>query len=548
MKVVELVLILFLAVVVSTFVGRLLPLRVPSPLLQIAIGTCLYSAGFEVPFDSHLFLLLFIPPLLFLDGWRIPKGAFFRDWRPILALAIGLVVFTVVGMGLFVHWLIPGVPLAVAFALAAILSPTDPVAVSAMTAGAPLPSRLLHILEGEALLNDATGLVCFTFAVSAALTGTFSLASASLSFLIVAGGGVLMGLATTAGIGRLNRLLVTRAGEDPATQILISLLIPFAAYLAAEALQVSGILAAAVAGIAMHYAELVGRPLAATRMQRNAVWNTVQATLNGIIFILLGEHLPRVLGGLQDTAAASFGGTEWRLLGYIVAITLGLIALRFIWVWISIKLTIVRAARRGRLEIMPQTRLIAVTATAGVRGAITLAGILTLPLLAADGSPFPARDLAIALAMGVILLSLLLASVGLPLMSRGLISALPEAEHQRSEASARVAAAEAGLRRIENVVAEPEPDAVAASARAEASLHLMAVYRRRLDYGDPGEDADEARRVVAAETQLRLQALAAERDELDRLLRARGIDDKVHRRLVREIDLVESSLAPHSIH
>jgi monovalent cation/hydrogen antiporter len=547
MKVVELVLILFLSLVVSTFLTRLSPLRVPSPLLQIVIGACLYYAGFEVPFDSHLFLLLFIPPLLFLDGWRIPKGAFFRDWRPILALAIGLVVFTVLGMGLFVHWLIPGIPLAVAFALAAILSPTDPVAVSAMTAGAPLPSRLLHILEGEALLNDATGLVCFTFAVSAALTGTFSLASASLSFVLVAGGGVLLGLGTTAAIGRLNRLLILRAGEDPTTQILISLLIPFAAYRAAESLHASGILAAAVAGIAMHYAELVGRPLAATRMQRNAVWNTVQSTLNGIIFILLGEHLPRVLGDLQETAA-SFGGTAWRLLGYIVAVTFGLITLRFVWVWISIKLTILRAARRGQLEVMPQTRLVAVTATAGVRGAITLAGILTLPLLAADGSPFPARDLAITLAMGVILLSLLLASVGLPLMSRGLVAALPEAEGQRGEASARVAAAEAGLRRIENAVAEPEPDDIAASARAEASLHLMAVYRRRLDYGDPGEDADEARRVAAAETQLRLQALAAERDELDRLLRARGIDDKVHRRLVREIDLVESSLAPHSIH
>lgn len=548
MQVVTTILVLLLAVVVSTFLARLLPLKVPPPLLQIGIGACLYYAGFEVAFDSHLFLLLFIPPLLFLDGWRIPKGAFFRDWKPILALAIGLVVFTVIGIGLFVHWLIPAVPLAVAFALAAILSPTDPVAVGAMTAGAPLPSRLMHILEGEALLNDATGLVCFSFAVTAALTGRFSLASASLSFAMVAGGGVLVGVAVAAVVGRLNRLLVRRAGEEPATQILISLLIPFAAYLSAESLHVSGILAAAVAGIAMHYADLAGRPMAATRMQRSAVWNTVQTALNGIIFMLLGEQLPHLLRSLPEAAAGAGAGSAWHLLGYVVALTLALGALRFLWVWISLRLTILRAARRGQIHAMPQTRLLAVTATAGVRGAITLAGILTLPVLTSSGSPFPAREVVISLAMGVILLSLLVASVGLPLLTRGLVAALPEPARRSSEANARVAAAEAALRRIEQIVAEPAADADALTARAEASMRLLEAYRRRLDYGDPGEDATDAQRLAAAERSLRLQALAAERDELYRLRLARAIDDDVHRQLVREIDLVETSLLPAATH
>src|SRR5690606_32104200 len=185
MHVVTMILMLLLAVVVSTFIVKLLPLKVPIPLVQIVLGAALSMLGMPVSFDSHLFLLLFIPPLLFLDGWRIPKGALFGEWRPILSLAIGLVVFTVVGMGMLIHWLIPAVSLAVAFALAAILSPTDPVAVSAMTANSPLPSRIGHILEGESLLNDATGLVCFSFAVTAALTGTFSLGKASLSFVMV---------------------------------------------------------------------------------------------------------------------------------------------------------------------------------------------------------------------------------------------------------------------------------------------------------------------------------------------------------------------------
>src|SRR5699024_4910151 len=154
------------------------------------------------------------PPLLFLDGWRIPKGAFFRDWKPILMLAIGLVVFTVLGVGLFIDWLIPSMPVAVAFALAAILLPTDPVAVSAMSAGGAMPSGLMHILEGESLLNDATGLVCFSFAVGAVMTGAFSLSDASISFVVVAGGGLLTGLAVTALVGVMSRLLVRQVGED----------------------------------------------------------------------------------------------------------------------------------------------------------------------------------------------------------------------------------------------------------------------------------------------------------------------------------------------
>jgi len=538
------VLLFLLAVVVSGFIARLLPLKVPLPLLQIAIGAGLSWVGFDVAFDPHLFLLLFIPPLLFLDGWRIPKGAFFRDWKPILALAIGLVVLTEVGMGWFIEWLVPAMPLAVAFALAAILSPTDPVAVAAMTHNSPLPPRLMHILEGESLLNDATGLVCFSFAVTAALTGTFSLADASTSFLFIAGGGVVVGMAVTWVIGRLNRLLVRRTGEDPGIQILVSLLIPFAAYLSAEHIHVSGILAAVVAGIAMHYGELSGRPMASTRMQRNAVWDTVQTALNGIIFVLLGEQLPRMLRSLPETATASGGGNDvWHLLGYVVVITMALGAMRFAWVWVAVRLTVFRAAWRGEQTRMPHTRLLAIIATAGVRGAITLAGVLTLPLLMPDGTLFPAREVAIIIAMGVILLSLVIASIGLPLLTRGLTESLPEPERKDTEANARVAASEAAIRRIEKTLTEPMADERDADMRAEAGVHLLDVYRRHLDYGDmSGENAEDMRRREEAERRLRLVALDAERDELYRLRRAFAIDDIVHQKLVREIDLMEASL------
>jgi CPA1 family monovalent cation:H+ antiporter len=407
----------------------------------------------------------------------------------------------------------------------------------------------MHILEGESLLNDATGLVCFSFAVTAALTGTFSLAEASLSFLMVAGGGVLVGMVVTWVIGKLNHLLVQRTGEDPGIQILVSLLIPFAAYLAAEHIHVSGILAAVVAGVGMHYGELSGRPLASTRMQRNAVWDTVQTALNGIIFVLLGEQLPRMLRRLPEAASASGSGNDvWHLLVYVVVITLALGALRFTWVWVAVRVTVFHASLRGERAVVPQNRLLAIIATAGARGAITLAGVLTLPLLMPDGSAFPARDAAIFLAMGVILLSLAIASVGLPLLTHGLTDSLPEPERKDTEANARVAASEAAIQRIEKAVTEPMDDPRDVAARAEAAVRLLDVYRRHLDYGDlSGETAEDMERLAEAERRLRLTALVAERDELYRLRRAFAIDDMVHKKLVREIDLMEASLLEKAV-
>ena len=182
MSSIEVVLAMLLAVLASGYLVRVLPFSLPLPLAQIALGAVIagiFQRGVQL--DPHVFFLLFLPPLLFLDGWRIPKDGLFHDKGMILELALGLVLFTVIGMGFFIHWMIPAMPLPVAFALAAIVSPTDPVAVSSIAARVRIPKRLMHILEGESLLNDATGLVCFRFAVAAALTGGFSLASASAS-------------------------------------------------------------------------------------------------------------------------------------------------------------------------------------------------------------------------------------------------------------------------------------------------------------------------------------------------------------------------------
>ncbi len=540
MQSIEVVLTMLLLVLASGYIVRMLPFSLPLPLVQIALGAGVAAVLHRgVRLDPEIFFLLFLPPLLFLDGWRIPKEGLFRDARAILQLALGLVVFTVLGAGFLIHWLIPAMPLAVAFALAAIVSPTDPVAVSSIAARVPIPRRLMHILEGESLLNDASGLVCFRFAVAAVMTGQFSAASASLTFLWLAVGGVGIGAAVTFGISRGHVWITRRFGQDAGAPILISLLTPFGAYLAAEHLGASGIIAAVAAGISMSYVELSGSALAATRVQRAAVWDSVHFALNGIVFVLLGEQLPGILAGAVASVEQAGHVNPWWLAVYALAINVGLALLRFAWVLVSLRVSLFAARRRGQSMAPPSWRLIVATSLAGVRGAITLAGVLTLPLLLPDGHAFPARDLAIFLATAVILLSLLVASIGLPRLLVGL-EIPPEPEAAREENLARRDAAKTAITAIERAqkqlpLASEEPEVY-----ANAAVRVMALYQRRLGDDGTGIDADALRKADAAERVLRVAGLRAEREAIFALARHHRISDDIARKLVREIDLIEA--------
>ncbi|MFC5460794.1 Na+/H+ antiporter [Massilia niabensis] len=536
---VGLVLAMLLAVIGSGYLVRMLPFGVPLPLVQIALGATIAGVfGHGVALDPEIFFLLFLPPLLFLDGWRIPKVGLFRDKGAILELALGLVVFTVVGAGFLIHWLVPSMPLAVAFALAAIVAPTDPVAVSSITARVPVPRRLMHILEGESLLNDATGLVCFRFAVAAAVTGAFSLASASLTFLWMALAGIGCGVAITVAVSFAQRVMNTRFGEEPGSPILVNLLIPFGAYLAAEHLEASGILAAVAAGVTMSYVELSGRASATTRVRRAVVWDTVQFALNGVMFVLLGEQLPDIAERALREAGPDARMTPLSLLGTALTISLALILLRLVWVWVSLRLTLLKARRHGRQVYTPNFRLVLATSLAGVRGAITMAGVLTLPLTLPGGAPFPGRDLAIFFASTVIIVSLLVASIGLPRVLRGLEvpeESLEEAEEDRARHDA-VMAAIAAIEKAGQGHLDKEVDA---DVHAGAIDHVRGIYEHRLGVGGT---YDPARTRVAeeAEREYRLAALQAERRTILALVRARSLSDETARKLLREIDLVEA--------
>ncbi len=541
MHLIETVLLLLLAVVVSGSIARIT--RIALPLVQIGLGAAIVlMTGKTVDLEPDIFFLLFLPPLLFLDGWRIPKEDLFRDRAVILELALGLVLFTVVGLGFLIWWMIPEMPLPVAFALAAILSPTDPIAVQAIAARAPIPKRLMHILEGESLLNDATGLTCMRIAVAAATTGAFSIGHAVGTFVWLALVGVAVGVLVTMAISYAKSFVSRRWGEDVGAQILISLLIPFAAYLVAEELHASGILAAVAAGVTMSFTErggIAGQSMAMTRIRRSVVWDTVQFVANGIIFVILGEQMPSIMSRAAEVVAGTSRPEVWWLAVYVFGIVATLAALRFVWVWTSLKLTLFRRRHRGP-PAKVGLRLTMVMSLAGVRGAITLAGILTLPFALGDGSPMPSRNLAIFLAAGVIVVSLVLATFALPRLLKN-VELPPEPSHEQEEDRGRVAAASAAIRAIEDASHAMAEGKSNPDLYSDIAGRIMETYRQRIETHTRTDEEDAAltRKMDDIERRLWLAGLAAEREELRRLMRARQLDEVTAKKLFRDVDLQE---------
>ncbi len=542
---------MLMAVVLSGWLAR--ATRVPVPLVQIALGAAIfYSDLASVDLDPAVFFLVLLPPLLFLDGWRLPKDDLLRDAPTIVTLALGLVVFTVLGLGWFLHALVPALPLPVAFALAAVVSPTDPIAVSAIAARTPMPLRMRRILEGESLFNDASGLVCMRFALTAALTGAFSLGSALLEFAWVAAGGLAVGVAVTTVLTRALSWSSGPASDGGGAQILSTLLIPSAVYLLAESLHCSGILAAVAAGITMGLAPHA-QWQAVTRIRRTAVWDTMQFAANGIVFVLLGEQLPAIVERAPRTVLLTGHTSPWWLLACVVMTVLVLAALRWAWVWATLRLAFARrgpghAARRGH-----DHRLVLAMSVAGVRGAITLAGVLTLPLALPDGRPFPGRDLAVSLAAGVIVVSLLLAALVLPRVLRGLDPDLDLDRPDDNAASlapddavhqARRNAAQAALHSVRARAAALPADAPHRALHQQTAARIAARYEERLARSAADAARDDDAPLDDIERELNLTALRAERESLVASARALGVTDLQRRRLVREVDLQEARYSP----
>ena len=533
------VLILLMLVSVSRLIGRVIPL--PLPLVQIAAGALLAwpTLGLHVALDPELFLFLFLPPLLFSDGWRMPKRELWRLRGPVLTLAVGLVLFTVVGAGYFIHWLLPTIPLPVAFALAAVLSPTDAVAVSAISQNR-LPTPLMHMLQGEALMNDASGLVTFKFALAAAVTGAFSLANASLTFVLVAVGGLAVGVALSWLVGRLRAWMIARGWDDPATHVVFMLLLPFAAYVLAERMEVSGILSAVAAGMMQSWLDLLPRQTN-TRLLNRSVWSLLEFAFNGLIFLLLGLQLPDIIKAVVSHETSLWPTLFYRCLD-VVAIFLALVLLRFIWVQSIWRLSVLLRRLRGKGDLtqVPTARSCWLLTVGGVRGAVTLAGVMSVPMLMGS-EVFPERDLLIFIAAGVILLSLVAACIALPLLLRG-IEKSPDDKRRQEVRDAWRKTAEAAIHALEIEEVSPQ-DAAQAALAAELKARIMSEYRHQLEvFNDSAEAQALAFQMDLLERRLRLKALRAQRLELYSLSRQHQIGDDVLREVLGELDLSEANL------
>ncbi len=544
MHVAIIVLLLLFVVALSPVLSR--GLRLPLALLQIGLGVGVALLGVRISFEPDVFMLLFIPPLLFSDAYLMPIREFMALRRVILTLALGLVLITTLGGGWFIHWLIPQVPLAAAFALAAVLSPTDAVAVGGMTRGRAVPQRFLHVLAGEALLNDATGLVCFKFAVAAAMTGAFSVPAALGSFALICLTGLAVGGGLAAGFVGIGHVLGRRGGDGAATVATLSAVLPFAAYLGAERLGASGILAAVAAGLVLRRLRAIGFDDGQTRLLVSAVWRVLTFAFNGLIFLLLGLQLPRLIQGGRLLAAQS-DIAAWKPLLAIGLITLVLVLLRLAFVTLTLALQ--RGYRRLRgvtRRVGPSPRLVGAMAVAGVRGAITLAAVLSLQ------ADFPERDLLVTLAAGVIVASLLLAALTLPSLLRGL--EMPDVDPMQLEADrARLEIARVAVEAAERELSLPDGEGPQRRAERDAVLRdLLVRYQqreRRLAatlQGDGAALAEDERlptlRRDRLEVAFRLHVLRVERAALAEMTRGAAINDHTERLLVRELDYEEEVL------
>ncbi len=496
--------------------------RVPYPILLVLGGLALgFVPGMpEIELSPDLVLVAFLPPLLYGAAFFTPLRELRANAGSISLLAVGLVLATTVAVAVVAHAFIPGLTWPTAFVLGAIVSPTDPTAATAIAQRLGLPRRLIAVIEGESLVNDGTALVVYRVAVVAVVTGSFSLVSASGSFVVNVAGGILVGLATGMVIRQVRRRL-----DNPPVEITISILSGFFAYLPAHALGVSGVLAAVTVGIYMgwHTPELT---TSQTRLQGQAVWEIVFLVLNAALFALVGLQLPAILDEL------SAARTTGELLGYAALVTAVVVVVRFAWVLVGAYMP-----RMMRMDGNPPWKSAVVLSWSGMRGAVSLAAALALPLTTDADAPFPNRDLIVFLTFGVILGTLVVQGLTLPALIRWL-EVEDDGLAEKEEAKARIRAAEAALARLDELVDEDWVNADTAERLRGLYDFRRDRFRSRFDTESDGAIEDQSLNFQ----RLRRELLEAERQALRQLRREGAIDDDVVRRVQRDLDLENERL------
>ena len=502
-------------------------LRVPYPILLVVGGLALgFAPGLpEIDLPPDFVLVGVLPPLLYGAAFFTSLRDLRANVRPVGLLAVGLVLLTIVVVAAVAHAIVPELPWAAAFVLGAVVAPTDPIAATAIMNRLGAPRRIVHIVEGESLVNDGTALVAYRFAVVAAVSGSFTLWGAGLSFVLNVAGGVVVGLAVGWVIRQVRRRL-----DFPAAEVTISLLTGYFAYIPAELIGVSAVIAAVTAGIYLgwHTPELTTPEV---RLMGESAWEIVTFTINAILFLLIGLQLPGILDDLGDYSTLD-------LLWWAAAITLTVVLARWLWVYPAAWLPRRLSRRIRERDPMPSKAQLALISWTGMRGGVSLAAALAIPLTTEAGEPFPGRDLILFLTFCVILVTLVFQGLALPAVIRVLHLEDDGDDSAREEAQARIHAAAAALLRLEELEQEDW-------VRPDTAERVRGGYNFRRDrfsaWLDGGDDGS-----IEARSQdfqrLRRELLNAERDAVHELRRRGEISDDVARRVERDLDLEDARL------
>ncbi len=521
---IETLLLLLAVLVIVAVVAKRLNIA-PSILLVIAgIALALTPGLPRIELAPELVLLGILPPLIYSAGVAMSWREFRFNLRPIALFAFGCVVFTTCAVAAAAHWLL-GMPLAVAFVLGAIVSPPDAVAPLAIVRRLGVPHRLVVVLEGEGLANDATALILYRFAVAAVSTGLFSFGEAAGEFALIVVAEIAYGIA----IGWLS-LRLRRWARDPRVEITLSLLTPYAAFLVPQQLGGSGVLATVAAGLFVSWNGPLLIP-AATRLQGIFFWDLVVYLLEGFVFLVTGMQTRTLFVRMHEV--------PWHQLAFAIALTVAVVIVtRFVWVYPAALLPRWLSPSLARRDPLPPWRWLFFLGFVGVRGVVSLAAALAIPLTTAAGTLFPDRDLILFVTFGVIVVTLIGQGLMLPAVARWLGLAKHAAAERRrdheAELAARSQALNVGHKLLQQFVAD-----------GRTSPEALAILRARHEYraGRLPEHTSDGTVAAAMAADLRMELIAAERAYIYQALQDGQITDEARRRIERELDLEEASIA-----
>ena len=524
MELVEAAILLVCLVVAGNVIGHFLPM-IPDALIQISLGLILaLTVHVTVPVATDWFMLLFIAPILYNDGRHFPRRALWALRGQIFSNAVFLVFATMFLGGFLIHWLVPAIPLAAGIALGALLAPTDPIAVEGIAKRVHLPGRVLHLVAGESLINDASGLIGFKYAIAAAVSGTFIFTDAAQDFLYIAIVGAIAGAILMSFINWVRKVLLAQGIGDPVVHTVLQMVTPFVIYFISEEIfHASGVIAVVIAGLMTDgRSNSYMNALPELRLISSHAWDILVYVLNGLIFILLGIELPVAM----RSTIADHDVSTIAAIFYVLIIYVAVIALRFAWIFIN---EVISQRNKGIHKAHLVSSLL--SAFAGARGAITVVGVLAVPTVLENGHLFPQRALMLFIAAGVTVTSLVVASIALPLLS----NLLPAKKAKTQPAGDRLNYNQAKDYVLRSAIVQIKKDQ--GDQLSKPALDMIGDFQRQqrrihLNADDSGEAIPP---VLRDELEIKIMGTTGELQAIMKLRESHEIDDRLCAKYIKRL-------------